>query len=589
MFKPSRNRNICWQLIRPGIVLIISLSVYACASAPRHADAETDGLIGSDLSPDDPGIPAAADPEKDPAATEPEKDSAAADSTAVPHKIDETDLPQLPVLPPVPREFRGVWVTTVNNGDWPSRMDLTTAEQQEELRAIMDRAKLLNLNTIIFQIRPTADAMYASALEPWSIFLTGQQGKAPEPYYDPLQFAIEEAHLRGLELHAWFNPFRASFGNSVAEYDSSHVALSGMVVRYGRHLWLDPGNPDARVHSLKVVLDVVRRYDIDGVHVDDYFYPYPVAASSGKRIDFPDDSSWARSVGRAEGLSRSDWRRRNVDEFVQTLYNSVQEIKPWVLFGISPFGIWKPGYPEGIEGFNAYDALYADSRKWLLNGWLDYISPQLYWADDAPAQSYSKLLAWWIEQNPMGRHIWPGNFASRITLRDDQFWTAEELLDQIAITRGMPHAGGNTLFRMGALMPAVHRLGDQLREKRYQTPALVPESQWKTTDSLPTLSVAFSRDKRRFRAELKDMDSTAVGHWLVWELRNGVWDLRIHPGGSRVLAIGVGGPTGGGAGPGVEENSPESSDAVTAVAVSVVGRTGRESVVVFERLIQEQR
>ena len=284
------------------------------------------------------------------------------------------------ISPPKPiREFRAAWVATVANIDWPSRKDLTTAEQKTELLAILDRAQRLRLNTVIFQVRPACDAMYASAIEPWSEYLTGTMGKPPEPYYDPLTFAVEEAHKRGLELHAWFNPYRAHHQGARSPISASHVSKTRpqLVRQYGKYLWLDPGEKDVQDYSLSVVMDVVKRYDIDGVHFDDYFYPYKEKDDEGRTLDFPDQASWTR-FGAGGKLGRDDWRRENVNIFIERLYRSIKAVKPAVKFGVSPFGIWRPNNPPQIQGYDAYANLYADSRKWLAKGWVDYFAPQLF-------------------------------------------------------------------------------------------------------------------------------------------------------------------------------------------------------------------
>ena len=500
-------------------------------------------------------------------------DEGSLDQSATVEGRTVSDLPPLlpllplPPLPTIPREFRGVWIATVKNADWPSRQDLTSAEQQAELRAMFDRARDLNLNAIIFQVRSMADAFYASELEPWSVFLNGKQGRAPDPFYDPLEFAIEEAHARGLELHAWFNPFRANIEGEVEEFAENHVARTEMVVSYGVYSWLDPGNADARLHSLNVAADILNRYDIDGFHMDDYFYPYPTTSESGGDVAFPDDASWTESSAAKDGMDRDEWRRQNVDDFVRDLQQIIRACKPWVKFGISPFGIWQPGYPEGTVGFNPHDKLYADSRKWLMNGWVDYLTPQLYWSIDSPGQSYPRLLSWWTEQNRMGRHLWPGNFTSRITLTGEQYWNAEELLNQIRITRETPNAGGNTHFRMISLMPASHGMGDQLKEKLYQNPALIPASPWLSGRSLPTPQLRTSDDGKRITALLQDVNPLDIKQWLVRELRGDAWHLRIIPGGTDVLTI-------------VVDNT------VRAVAFSVIDRIGREGVVAYENLFR---
>ncbi len=304
-------------------------------------------------------------------------------------------------------EFRGAWVATVHNLDWPSRPGLSAAAQQAELRAILDRARSLKLSAILFQVRPMSDALYASETEPWSQFLTGKQGQSPG--YDPLAFAIREAHARGLELHAWINPFRAA-SNARATLSAQHVARRHpeWVRRYGAQLWLDPGEPAARAYVLGIFEDIVRRYDLDGVHIDDYFYPYPLKGGAA----FPDDASWQR-FGLTSGLSRADWRRENINDFVRSMYRRVKTLKPGVLVGISPFGIWRPGVPAGTTAqLDPFAHLFADSRKWLAEGWCDYLAPQLYWNIEGE-QSFPLLLDWWREQSP-GKPVWPGLAVDRI-------------------------------------------------------------------------------------------------------------------------------------------------------------------------------
>ena len=229
-------------------------------------------------------------------------------------------------LPGPAREFRGAWIATVANIDWPTRPGLTTEQQQAELVALLDHAVDLGLNAVVLQVRPAADALYFSSLEPWSAYLTGRQGQAPDPWYDPLAFAVDAAHARGLELHAWFNPYRAGHPAGPQRKDATHISTQrpDLVRRYGDYLWLDPGEPDAVDHSLRVILDVVRRYDVDGVHLDDYFYPYPVT-ERGRRVPFPDTDAYRRAQARGETLGRDDWRRQNVDQFIERLYREVKD------------------------------------------------------------------------------------------------------------------------------------------------------------------------------------------------------------------------------------------------------------------------
>ncbi|HEU4417476.1 MAG TPA: family 10 glycosylhydrolase, partial [Planctomycetota bacterium] len=275
------------------------------------------------------------------------------------------------------REFRGAWVATVGNSDWPSRPGLPVATLRAELDAIVQRSVELKLNALVFQVRPCADAFYASRLEPWSEWLTGVQGQAPAEGFDPLAYVIARCHEQGLQLHAWFNPYRASHHSSKSAVSKEHVLarLPSACVPYGPYQWMDPGDERAAKWSLAVIQDVVQRYDVDGVHIDDYFYPYPEKGQA-----FPDERSFATYREKGGRLAVADWRRANIDSFVQRMYEVVHEARPWVQVGISPFGIARPGVPEGIKaGIDQYAQLYADVRKWLREGWLDYLTPQLYW------------------------------------------------------------------------------------------------------------------------------------------------------------------------------------------------------------------
>jgi uncharacterized lipoprotein YddW (UPF0748 family) len=430
--------------------------------------------------------------------------------------------------PPQPRrEFRGVWIASVANINWPSKPGLPVAQQQSELRAMLDRAVELKLNAVILQVRPSAEALYESKLEPWSEYLTGVMGRAPEPRYDPLAFAVDEAHQRGLELHAWFNPFRArhSSGKSAVSPDHLSVRRPELVRRYGRDLWFDPGEPAARDHALAVIYDVLRRYDIDGVHIDDYFYPYPEKDAQGKSAPFPDDASWKRYQASGGKLDRSDWRRDNVNRFVEQLYAGVKERKPWVKFGISPFGIWRPGHPPPVKGLDAYEALYADARLWLQKGWCDYFAPQLYWTVDAPGQSYPVLLQWWAEQNPQGRHLWPGNHAANAATGK---WKPEELLRQVELTRKQRGASGNIWLNMKSLMPG-SPVGTVLARQAYAEPALVPASPWlgKRPPAQPRVEWRPDGDGGTF--VWRAGDDTPVARWLLQQHSPGGWQTFILP------------------------------------------------------------
>ncbi|HSJ62262.1 MAG TPA: family 10 glycosylhydrolase [Gemmatimonadaceae bacterium] len=446
-----------------------------------------------------------------------------------------TALPQ-----PLPREFRAAWVATVGNIDWPSRPGLTSEAQQAELIAILDRAAALNLNAVIFQVRPASDAFYESALEPWSEWLTGEMGRAPAPFYDPLRFAIDEAHARGLELHAWFNPFRARTP-SPRPASGRHVSrrMPQSVRRYGELQWLDPGDGAVQRHVLEVIADVVRRYDVDGVHIDDYFYPYRERDRRGRVVEFPDGETFGRYARGGGRLARDDWRRENVNRFVEQLYRTVKHEKPWVKVGISPFGIWRPGYPAGVAGLDAYREIYADAKRWVNEGWLDYVTPQLYWRVSAPAQPYDRLLGWWIGENSHGRHVWPGNYTSRVGDATAQ-WEADEILEQIRITRDADGALGNVHFSMRALMENRRGLADSLSGGPYAEPALVPPTPWLDARIPVAPSLAVAEDASGRSLVIEPGDDAAVRFWIV-HLRSGAsWHLIPLAGDRRRLPLAPG-------------------------------------------------
>ena len=420
-------------------------------------------------------------------------------------------------LPPkVAAEFRGAWVATVGNIDWPSKPGLPVEQQKQECVAILNRAAELRLNCILFQVRPGCDALYASTLEPWSEYLTGQMGKSPEPFYDPLEFAIREAHKRGIELHAWFNPFRVRHNSAHSPPSATHISRSQpeLVRRYGSLLWLDPGEKAARDYSLNVIFDVVRRYEIDGIHLDDYFYPYPEKLG-GKLLDFPDQRTWKKYHDGGGSLERDDWRRENVNVFVRDLYAGVKARKPWVKVGISPFGIWRPGYPAQIKGLDSYAYLYGDSRKWLASGWLDYVSPQLYWPVNQKEQSFPVLLKWWEEQNVKGRHLWPG---MNISSGD-----AREMSSQIKAVRTQRGAGGEVFWSIKNLMSTKNHLAETLAHDAYAGPALVPSTPWLST-AVPATPVFTSfRNRGTISLEWRDAGGGKMKQWILQKKVAGVW------------------------------------------------------------------
>jgi uncharacterized lipoprotein YddW (UPF0748 family) len=464
--------------------------------------------------------------------------------------------------PPLPREFRGVWVATVDNLDWPSDRSAAPAQQQAEARVLLDQAQALHLNAVILQVRPACDAFYVSKLEPWSEYLTGTSGQAPEPFYDPLAFWITESHRRGLELHAWFNLYRAAMPGHAA-LGPTHIARQrpDLVRSYGDYLWLDPGEPEVADHSLAVILDVVRRYDIDAVHLDDYFYPYRDYAMGE---DFPDDASWQKYRAAAGTLTRGDWRRQNVNQLVARLSAGIKGIRASVKFGISPFGIWRPGYPAPIKGLDAYDELYADSKLWLNQGWVDYLAPQLYWAIAKPAQSYTTLLDWWVSQNSRQVHLWPGSDASRVADGTASAYAPEEIVAQIEARRARPGTPGNIHFSMSDLVANRQGLGNLLRSSVYAGKALVPASPW-LDDTSPPPPTVHAQYGTSFELSLRIVDSASSGflHVVYWQDDDG---LHADVAAATETAYVV-----------------QGKGDIVAVAVSAISRTGMESPLVHIR------
>ncbi|HMS56433.1 MAG TPA: family 10 glycosylhydrolase [Fimbriimonadaceae bacterium] len=420
--------------------------------------------------------------------------------------------------PAAKREFRAAWIATVDNIDWPTKRGLPVDAQKKELMTIIETASDINLNALILQVRPSVDALYESSIEPWSEYLTGAQGLAPNPKWDPLAFAIEECHKRGIELHAWFNPYRAWHPAAKGEPASNYIGNTnpGLAKNYGKYQWLDPGEPQVQQRSYDVFLDVVKRYDVDGIHIDDYFYPYPEKGSDGKNINFPDDESYAKY---GKGLSRSNWRRKNVDDFIERVYKGIKAEKQWVKFGISPFGIYRPGIPEGIKaGIDQYEELYADAQKWLNEGWCDYYTPQLYWPIGQKPQAYPVLLNYWASQNTKKRHLWPGNFTSRLG-ENNPVWSAQEVLDQIAVTRTTQGSSGNVHFSMKALTLNYKGIADRLKAGPYASKAMIPATTWVNRANLAAPKATRSGDTLQIQAP---------GAWMVavYEKGRSGWMLR---------------------------------------------------------------
>ena len=428
------------------------------------------------------------------------------------------------VLPKPNREFRAVWVATVDNIDWPSKPGLSTVQQKKEATAILDKAKSLNLNAVIFQVRPHADALYNSKIEPWSYYLTGKEGKVPNPYYDPLEFWTTEAHKRGLELHAWFNPYRAKHPAMKSESAENSIIKThpDLVVKLGDkgYYWMDPALKETQNWTTSVIMDVVNRYNIDGVHFDDYFYPY-WDYNNGK--DFPDDTSWKKYKTSGGKLSRNDWRRNSVNKLIQHLYKEIKKAKPYVKFGISPFGIWRPGHPKSIEGFDQYDKLYADAKLWLNEGWIDYFTPQLYWPISKIPQSYPVLLNWWNKQNTKSRHLWPGLYLTREVQKPGG---SKEMINQIMVTRGMIENGpGNVFFSMKAFLTDYDNICEALTNDKgpYSKQALIPSSVWLNSNKPKHPTAELKEDKLSVEGDRKD------NLCVVYLKKNNKWNYKILP------------------------------------------------------------
>lgn len=380
---------------------------------------------------------------------------------------------------PRKREFRAVWIATVTNIDWPSSKYLSTASQQSEIITILNRLKAYGMNAILIQIRPSCDAFYAEGrTEPWSEYLMGTQGAAPTPFYDPLKFIITEAKKRGIEVHGWFNPYRSVVSSSSSVH-SSHISKTKPEwnLRYNTPFrLLDPGIPDVREYVTNVVVNVFKKYDIQGIHFDDYFYPYEGTTTH---------DSVSQSLYKPPTMNVKDWRRENVNQLIRMIYDSVKTIKPSVKFGISPFGIYRPGIPPGITGFDAYDGIYCDPVKWLNEQIIDYIMPQLYWAINKTGQEYYKLMPWWTTVLN-GRHLYTGNGAHNMSTSGLN-WPASELADQIRLNRMNSKAVGACFFSSKWITNNTKGLGDTLRLDLYKFPAFPPTMPWK--DSIPPLPV----------------------------------------------------------------------------------------------------
>jgi len=387
----------------------------------------------------------------------------------------------------VQREFRGLWIASFMNVDWPSRPGLTAVELQAQIDSILDSAKRMNLNAVILQVRPCGDCLYRSKIEPWSSYLSGVQGNEADSDFDPLQAWIDGARLRGIRLFAWVNPFRVG-APSIKSYASASPALAhpelGRALGENGYVWLDPGIPEARGYVLDVIKDLIESYDIDGLFIDDYFYPS--REQMGGLSDFPDEESYAAYLQSGGALAKDEWRRRNTELFVRDLSLLRKTVKPGMPLGISPAGIWRPGYPAGIRGRDAYAESFADTRAWLEKGFVDIFSPQLYWPIAQVPQSFPLLLGYWLNENSNHKKLWP---SLRLGIESvEEGSRARETISQIMVERGMnPRDSGFLVYGWKQLSDPGCALRQSLVAGPLADPALGPDYPW-----LPPTTAALS-------------------------------------------------------------------------------------------------
>ncbi len=369
-------------------------------------------------------------------------------------------------------EMRAVWIATVDNIDWPSQPTLSSAQQKNDFIRLLDMHQRNGINALIVQVRPSSDAFYPSPFEPWSQWLTGKQGQAPVPYYDPLEFMITETHKRGMEFHAWMNPYRAVFNIYHSSIAPTHITRihPEWFLTYGDKRYFDPGNKQAQEYVANVVRDVVKRYKVDAIHFDDYFYPYPLPGKV-----FPDFSSYMKF---GNGMSRDDWRRSNVDSIILKLHNVIKQENKDCQFGISPFGVWRnadkdPNGSNTKAGPTNYDFLYADILLWLKNSWIDYVAPQIYWEIGHKAADYDVLVDWW-SKNTFGKNCYIG--LGMYKAGSNKAWKEKSQLPrQIQKIRNTPNIHGMAFFSSKSLEKNLNGWGDSLRLNYFRLPAPTPK------------------------------------------------------------------------------------------------------------------
>jgi uncharacterized lipoprotein YddW (UPF0748 family) len=433
--------------------------------------------------------------------------------------------------PSAPREFRGMWIATVWNVDWPTRKGLSADQMRSEMQTLIQAAKSAGMNAIVLQVRSYSDAIYPSSIDPWSEFLTGTMGQAPGGNFDPLQYAVEECHRQGLLIHCWVNPFRAGVAKTVASNKHISRRHPEVVRSIGGRLWADPGEPVARKVALDVVRDIVTRYNVDGIQYDDKgFYPYPAELKDwGGLSDFPDDASYQRYGRRYR--NKGDWRRANITSFLEESNQVIKSVRSSVMLGVSPFGIHKAGEPAGIVGTSAHDVLYTDCKTWMRQGLVDYMAPQLYWPIESKGQPYEPLLRWWAAQNTGRRHLWPG-------IRTEKF-DATEIINQINIARNTRGVTGHIHYTGFAIRRNINgKMRDSLAQGPFSYPALIPTSPW-LGSRVPGEPVGtLSRDGDGFLLRLSPVEQQPRPFlYTVYAQTASGWSFAVVPGASGSMRI----------------------------------------------------
>lgn len=411
------------------------------------------------------------------------------------------------------RELRAAWIATVMNIDWPSKKGLSVNEQQQEYVRLLDTLKAIGMNAVIVQVRPVADAFYPSSYEPWSEYLSGRQGQPSTPYYNPLTFMIQEARRRGLEFHAWFNPYRASMNGNLV-YAGNHPIRQHpeWFVEYGGKYYYDPGHPEAREFVLRSIMETVKHYDLDAVHFDDYFYPYRIA-----NVEFPDSCSYEAHGKHFE--NRDDWRRSNVDFFVKELSLRLKVEKPHLKFGISPFGVWRNIDKDSTgsmtrAGQTNYDDLYADVLKWLREGWIDYVTPQLYWHIGFAPADYTVLTEWW-SRHTYGRHLYIGQGVYRI---GGKGWEdPAELQNQVEINRGYDGVRGSMYFSAKVFLQNKDSVNERM-QNIYRYPSLVPVMDWLPADipAKPVIKSISGNPEQGLELQWEDSVPSSSSYYVIY-------------------------------------------------------------------------